>query len=276
MSTMYWFRSAAGVALEHPVCAKRKDAVLRHFSRRHAARWDQRTRLEALPLPQRLSAPHIVSIDAFPLLYVKNPKCACTTISQVLYILQEGRDFHGQIHHEHDVLQQGNAAAEKNLHRLQDGTYVRFSFVRNPLARAVSGFANFFLSKTNPEHRQHMAHMEARGFSDGKNIHENFGAFLEYVAESMALDPSRTDRHFRTQRRVLNIDSWNYDFIGRVEALEEGIAHVLELAGCPGTVRDRLTGLRMNSSGPSKFTPTPDQERRVRELYAEDYEAFGY
>ena len=80
------------------------------------------------------------------LVYRVVPKCACSTIGQILYYGDHGRFFEGDIHDAREGLWKWNGTSDRERAReviagaVQSGSAFTFTCVRNPYARVLSCF----------------------------------------------------------------------------------------------------------------------------------------
>lgn len=251
-----------------PVFGKTKDRYLRWISRRHAGRY----RMSKLGHAQVITLSHLVVSNDQRLAYVKNSKVACTSVSAALYQYSYGKVFCGNIHRT-DELRQGPRCLEHNVHAAYNGAIV-FSFVRNPVARARSAFINFFIDQRNNEAAKHLEAINARGMLLKGDVQYKFDIFLEYVEESMATDPERTDRHWRSQTLNTGLNMLPLSHVGRLEnGLSAGLKIVSDLLG---GARLEAPERPMNASSEIDFEPSRAQIAKIQQIYAEDYENFGY
>ena len=195
---------------------------------------------------------------------------------------------------------------------MRDPGYFKFTFVRHPLPRLVSAYANKILRAETVAWPTIRA-IQARQDSAGLGIVERylklrsaarrrdltdaeaqrgatFREFVEYVATE---PPSSLEPHWRPQHPFLG--GLSFDFIGRLEQLQADFATVqrtlgLDLplpqsnrssyaaAGDGETVADweasRLRALPVLPAWQNFYTP--DLTRLAAQVYAEDIEQFGY
>lgn len=250
----------------------RKACLLAPFSKRYRRIASART------LPPELM-PVIGNCIAFNegnALFVKNHKAACSTIARLIYFHENQQDYAGNIHQVYDGLVQGlpNFPAVVEAIR-RPGTF-RFTFVRDPVARAVSAYKNIFLEKTNQAWSLHEAHIRQWGFNDSASDGDNFEVFLDYITESLHREPYLTDPHFRRQVDNTGVHHLQFDVIGYVESMDA------DLSALSGILPEVQRGAR-SSSGERKanrttvvFTPDDAQVARLKAIYREDYEVFAY
>ena len=80
----------------------------------------------------------------------------------------------------------------------------------------------------------------------------------------------------RSQTLSIALGHIRYSHIGRVESLKQDLQTISEMIGY-SMFDDRRELPSVNRArGRSGFEPTAEQWRKIRQLYAQDYEAFGY
>lgn len=153
--------------------------------------------------------------------------------------------------------------ARKQLAKLP-GDYFLFAFVRNPLTRLYSAYANKLLDSASGGTRNIFAHM---GMSPGM-------PFEDFVMRVAELKDHQIDRHLRSQHWFLTYeDKLFVDYIGKMENLS---ADWKELQ-----TRFRVPALpHKNSSSAADPDSWQPFTRRLAEVaierYREDIELFGY
>jgi len=160
--------------------------------------------------------------------------------------------------------------------RLQ--TYFKFLFVREPLHRLLSAFKNKFLPdsyfKISTGYRNEIVKLyRPNDFKPGKQNWITFEEFIKYYSS----DRYR-DQHWLQYEKVCHPCFVNYDFIGRLETLEEDATLLLELAG----LDDRVTFPKIHQQtshdevlGYYSQVP-PEYIIRIGEQYCSDFLMFGY
>ncbi len=221
---------------------------------------------------------HAVTTPDGLFFYLRNSKTGCTTISQMLHGYAFGRPFDGDIHHSRDLPQ---GIRHWRLHRraLDDGGAIKFSFVRHPVGRLRSAFFDFFVDCKNDARHRHWDNMVQLGFSPAGDITRNFDVFLDYVALNLERSERHCDQHWRPQWICLGSGKIAYDFIGRMENFDDDVARLFSRAGIMSLVektRRMLPYNRSSNSARGDLHVRPDQLRKIRALYATDFETFGY
>jgi hypothetical protein len=240
-----------------------------------------------LPLPLGQALRRAVSSCDGRILYVKNPKAACSSLTQLVHRLDRG-DF-VPLHRLHGAsgIRQGVRYAEAHLHSLGDPNCFRFTFVRDPVARTVSAFMMLFGGKPSQvfDTRERLKQASAQeqgmwtlGYDPDGDVHRNFEVFIEYLEHCLAVAPAEVNIHWKPQTLSIARGYIDYAHIGRVETLKRDLRIIREMSG-----RDLLEGLdgvpHFNGSSTARskqFTVSQAQRRKIRALYADDCAAFGY
>lgn len=133
--------------------------------------------------------------------------------------------------------------------------YFKFTFVRDPLARALSAFKFMQAGGMTPRDKAY----------SGKLAGLTFAEFAPRLAEFQDIEHFRPQHSFicHPYRRVL------VDYVGRVETMAESFAYVAQAMDFKG----QLPHLNSGSEKPA----VDDETRRiVRAFYEKDYVLFGY
>lgn len=197
-----------------------------------------------------------------PVVYVANPKAGCSTIAHSLKSAQAeayarvGRTYTrvSSPHTEDDCLRSRGLAPSRCRDR-----YL-FAVVRNPFARALSGY----LDKAF-----HLDHREFRELRHLQTV--SFEAFLRAVA---AYDRNLLDDHFRAQHINLHYPNLDYDAIFYLEN-PAPIACFLEKIA-PDFKFERFSPHARGALDKLAEHYNPTTLDLVREIYAKDFELFGY
>lgn len=154
---------------------------------------------------------------------------------------------------------------------LRGGAYKRFCFVRDPYSRILSAY----LDK--------IAGLDKRGL--GAGFRRNYGLdeaapvsfkdFLELL-KTGAIEEKNWDQHWRTQFTLVRPDLIKYDLVGKLETFDDSYAELKVL------LKDKIDDYR--TIAPHKTNAadilddhyTPDLRAIVADLYAKDFEYFGY
>lgn len=178
-----------------------------------------------------LQTVHLVNqgLSARPFVYMKNHKAACSTVVATL-LRQTGSHPETAISDLdaatiHNPPKRLIASGRKGLtvdravQALGSGAVFKFTFVRDPVSRTISAFADKIVGGG----RQKTRLLRYLGRPAGDDI--TLSEFLDIIAhDAGAMD---LDRHWRPQWKEISYDQIAYDFIGRVENLTGDLSHVV-------------------------------------------------
>lgn len=197
-------------------------------------------------------------------IYVNNPKVACSTIKLALQRAELDNPGYQPLRSVHD-----HAASplltfpDLDLDRLGalfDDYYV-FSFVRCPYRRLQSAYANKILVPQKQGRPREQAGFAARETP-------SFSAFVHAIAGQ---NPRHHNPHWRPQWINLSKEAIRFDFIGRLEAFGADWIVLSERLGL--CLKPERAG---KSTDPSQAIYTAETAALVAQVYARDFELFGY
>ena len=110
------------------------------FSKRYACI----ASLQSLPSDHALIIGNCVTFNEGFVVFIKNHKAACTTISQLLYLHQNGIVCEDNVHKYYERLIQGLPNFPVIVEALMARNTFKCTFVRHPVSRAVSAFKDIF------------------------------------------------------------------------------------------------------------------------------------
>jgi hypothetical protein len=219
------------------------------------------------------------------LFFLKNPKAACSTVLQLMHHHEHGHFAEVRHLHRMSAVQQGIRHANTLVAALDDPNCVRFTAVRDPATRAVSGFMMFFSGAgaevfkaegRDKKAAKREAGMWELGYDPDGDMHRNFDVFLDYVAMCFEASREHVNVHWRPQTLSIALDNISYDHICRVENLRQDLNIVSDLVGFPLLPPGQEPPSVNQARRRSEFRVSDEQRRKIRALYADDYEAFGY
>lgn len=246
-----------------------KDRLLAPFSKRYAGKLALSRELRQM----QAVMPFLLLSRDDRLAFVKNSKCGCTSIAQAFHFYDTGHFYKGNIHREGRHLRQGYSHWQENWKSVEAERPFLFSFVRNPVSRLVSAYMDFVVLKRNPEAAQHTETFAQRGLYQVDDKVDGLDRFLDLIADEFAVDPMLSDRHWRPQFLNLGGGLLDFQLIGKMERFTEDLRR-LHVAS--GVSLERFPVTIANRSGSEAIVATPEQRRKIRDLYEKDYEAYGY
>jgi hypothetical protein len=202
-------------------------------------------------------------------LYVENAKVACTTIKRSLQLAELDGDLELLPENVHDrslsplIAPSGNMALFRSV-LAED--FFRFTFVRNPYTRALSCYLEKFAE--NEYERARLSPQLGLDLS----VIPSFEEFLIAVREQPA---GSRDIHWEGQAFLLRPNAMKYTFIGRFEQFGSHWKKVFEYLGLPAAGQAQM---RHSTDASSRLSAHYGWRERalVREIYMEDFLAFGY
>ncbi len=219
--------------------------------------------------------------DEFRFIYFNNPKCACTTVKASLNLacaaaLGQNLSYRSiaDIHNRHLnlLLTPAQVGFERFNTILEDKSYFKFCFVREPIRRVASAFA----SKLSWPSESLVALNRRLGHADHAAL--GFEDFLKILSSDHQLRD--IDEHWRLQRKQVCFDLVRFDKIGLFENLEADLRAVIRRVFGARTeqpifdVRQFFPG---NTSNAGKLLQTSTMEtiRTISEIYREDIELYA-
>jgi Sulfotransferase family len=228
------------------------------------------------------------------------PKCACSTIGQIMHYSDHGTFFDGDIHDAKTglhkwALEDSQEPITRNV--LSHGSYV-FTFVRNPYTRILSSFFDKIcgIQRNGKRYRGNLVPLLIQkygievGGEDGKQEFDqirSFRRFLLFVRDTVRWrKPMEPDIHWSAMSGHVSTFIHNggrYDRIFWIEKFNEGMAEVLTAIEPPHLV-DLDTIPRFNESeghGPKRAHPVEDyfddlSMHLIYEIYKRDFDLFKY
>jgi len=205
--------------------------------------------------------------------FVKNAKAGTSTVLLWMHRIHTGdHEFTPEVNiHGVHALPAPADVGWNRVARMLDGEAFRFTFVRDPIGRVESAYVDKIV------HSRHDRLWRRTRLQNTLGLPEDPGqvpTLDQFVAALEAQDPIRMDPHWRPQHLNLMNPLITYDAVGRVETFSADLAPIRKLAGLPDApveaqnVNDERDG--------TPFDGRPDLLRRVREVYARDFELYGY
>jgi len=228
------------------------------------------------------------------------PKCACSTIGQIMFYSDHGRFYDGDIHDASDGLHKWALEGSQPLIEANVAGHrsVAFTCVRNPYTRILSSFFDKIcgIQRNGKRYRGNLVPLLIQkygievGGPDGKDEFDqirSFRRFLLFVRDTIRWKkPMEPDIHWSAMSGHVStfiVNGGRYDHIFWTEKFAEGMQHVLDsIETKVPIVLDEVP--RFNESeghGPKRAHPVEDyfddlSMHLVYEIYKRDFELFRY
>jgi hypothetical protein len=244
--------------------------------------------------------PGIWMTESESVLYRVVPKCACSTIGQILYFSDHGVFFDGDIHDASSgmhkwSMEPSQRVIEANV--LGHSSYV-FTCVRNPYARILSSFFDKIagIQRNGKRYRGNLVPQLAQKYGIEVGTPEtgfefdqikSFRRFLLFARDTIRWRrPMEPDIHWSAMSGHIStfiVNGGRYDNIFFTEKFNDGMQSVLDAIKTPVKV-DLATIPKFNESeghGPKRAHPVSayfdDLSRHlIWEIYKKDFQLFKY
>jgi hypothetical protein len=244
--------------------------------------------------------PGVWMTESESMVYRVVPKCACSTIGQIMYYSDHGSFYDGDIHDAQDGIYKW--AQEENQDRIVRNVKAHESFaftaVRNPYARILSSFFDKIcgIQRNGNRYRNNLVPLLVQKYGvevgDPENGFEfdqikSFRRFLLFARDTIRFRrPMDPDIHWSAMSGHIStfiLNGGTYDHIFWTEAFDDGMKTVLDRVKTPHEVD--LTAIpRFNESavhGPERAHPVEDyfddlSMHLMWEIYHRDFRLFRY
>ncbi|AVO37814.1 sulfotransferase family protein [Pukyongiella litopenaei] len=244
--------------------------------------------------------PGIWMTESESVIYRVVPKCACSTIGQIMFYSDHGRFFDGDIHDAKDGLHKWARPESQDpiTRNVQEHGSYAFTCVRNPYSRILSSFFDKIcgIQRNGKRYRGNLVPLLTYkygvevGGDDGKGEFDqirSFRRFLLFARDTIRWRrPMDPDIHWSAMSGHISTfvaNGGTYDRIIWTERFNEGMAQVLDAIETPhAVVLDDIP--RFNESeghGPKRAHPVEAyfddlSMHLVYEIYKRDFDLFGY
>ncbi|HEY3529637.1 MAG TPA: sulfotransferase family protein [Nocardioides sp.] len=201
--------------------------------------------------------------------FVKNAKAAASTITLWLHRIYTGNYTQKPIRniHANYAMPHSRELGWGRVARMLDGEAFRFGFVREPMRRLESAYLDKIERTTDERWRDEIRRV--------LELPPDSPVGLDQFVDALeAQDERGMDPHWRPQHLNLMHPLVELDFVGRLENFDADLTRLRELAGLP----DAPVTVRNVTKRPSGgvLDGHPGLQRRVRQVYAKDFELYGY
>ncbi|WP_134680733.1 sulfotransferase family protein [Paracoccus ravus] len=228
------------------------------------------------------------------------PKCACSTIGQIMFYSDHGRYFDGDIHDSTSGLHKWNQDASQRVieEKVKNHGALTFTCVRNPYSRILSSFFDKIagIQRNGKRYRGNLVPQLIQRYGIDVGSPENdfdfdqiasFRRFLLFARDTIRWRrPMEPDIHWSAMSghiATFIVNGGRYDQIFFTEKFDEGMQKVLDAA--PVTHKLNLADVpKFNESeghGPKRKHKVSDyfddlSRHLVWEIYKKDFQLFKY
>jgi len=244
--------------------------------------------------------PGVWMTESESMVYRVVPKCACSTIGQIMYFSDHGEFYDGDIHDSKEGLHKWAQDHSQPLIEANVQGHKSYSFtcVRNPYTRILSSFFDKIcgIQRNGNRYRGNLVPLLVQkygievGGDDGKQPFDqirSFRRFLLFARDTIRWRrPMEPDIHWSAMSGHIStfiVNGGSYDKIFWTEDFNTGMQQVLDNVDVPNPI-DLATIPRFNESeghGPKREHPVEDyfddlSMHLVYEIYKRDFELFKY
>lgn len=168
---------------------------------------------------------------------------------------------------------------------LQDPTYFKFLFVRNPYSRALSCYMDKFRNNdstyVNKEYRTFLAQLFNWQYAREVDIQNHpRPSFRSFVDQLTRHEPITMNAHWAPQTLLCGLDIMPYDFVGHMEHLQKDTQYVLSYLDKQNDHFPTHEEIGFPPSGASedkaKLLYTNDLLLKIRAIYDMDFRYLEY
>lgn len=169
------------------------------------------------------------------------------------------------------------------------GNYTKFIFVRHPFERLVSAYESKFGSTVIDDRyqrgvgtniiRKYRQNPTAISLEKGDDV--TFVEFVNFIIDKWKLPKERMDAHWLSAIELCFPCSIEYDFIGKVETLEQDVSFLLQKLNETDLIPSFQEKQKAPNTTQSVWRQTMKQlnQQQMEDLisiYAADFQIFGY
>ncbi|XP_015974624.2 carbohydrate sulfotransferase 12 isoform X2 [Rousettus aegyptiacus] len=250
---------------------------------------------------------HLIVDDRHGVIYCYVPKVACTNWKRVMIVLSESlldrgapyrdpldipREYvhNSSTHLTFNKFWRRYGKFSRHLMKAKLRKYTKFLFVRDPFVRLISAFRSKFQLENEEFYRRFAVPMlrmysnhtslpasVSEAFSAGLKV--SFANFIQYLLDPHTEKLAPFNEHWRQVHRLCHPCQIEYDFVGKLETLDQDAAQLLRLLKVdkrlhfPPSYRNRTA----SSWEEGWFAQIPLAWRQqLYKLYEADFVLFGY
>lgn len=239
--------------------------------------------------------PGVWMTESESMIYRVVPKCACSTIGQIMHYSDHGRFYDGDIHDATDGIHKWaiEASQPKIEHAVRGHTALTFTCVRNPYTRILSSFFDKIagIQRNGKRYRGNMIPLITQKYGievegDFDQI-ASFRRFLLFARDTIRWKrPMEPDIHWSAMSghiATFIANGGRYDQIFWTEKFDNGMQKVLDAVDTkyPIVLKDIPRFNESEGHGPKRAHPVEDyfddlSRHLIWEIYNRDFRLFKY
>ncbi|KAG9343001.1 hypothetical protein JZ751_015218, partial [Albula glossodonta] len=245
---------------------------------------------------------HLIVDDRHGIIYCYVPKVACTNWKRIMIVLSESLLLNGvpyqdpldiptehihnsSLHLTFNKFWKRYGKFSRHLMKIKLKKYTKFLFVRDPFVRLISAYRNKFEQVNEEFYRRFAVVMLKRygNYSDPPasvvdaftaGIRPSFSNFIQYLLDPQTEKEMPFNEHWRQVYRLCHPCQINYDFIGKLETLDEDAEHLLRILRVDNIIQFPPSNRNRTASSWERdwFANIPYESRRkLYKLYEADF-----
>ncbi|XP_030628277.1 carbohydrate sulfotransferase 12-like [Chanos chanos] len=243
---------------------------------------------------------NLIVDDRHGIIYCYIPKVGCTEWKRIMIVLSESLKVNGvpvknPLDISHDDTHKRTSVVflnrfSKQVMKEKLEKYKKFIFVRHPYVRLISAYRDKFVKENQEFYTRYGLHMlrkygnNSRPPANVKVAHAagilpSFSNFIQYVTDPETLKHGLFDEHWRQMYRLCHPCQINYDFIGKMETMEEDAAFLLHILHVDNIVKFPPSNINRTAESWVRewYANIPDEwKRKLSKIYERDFKLFGY
>lgn len=300
-----WKAHSSTVSLDRTQSQDRRKQLLHDFCTNYTLDFPGRNRsFDDIPNKE---LDHLIVDDRHGIIYCYVPKVACTNWKRIMIVLSEsllnqGIPFldpleiprehvhNSSVHFTFNKFWKRYGKFARHLMKIKLKKYTKFLFVRDPFVRLISAYRSKFEIENEEFYRSFAVTMLKRytnhtdppksvveAFAAG--IKPSFSNFIQYLLDPRTEEHMPFNEHWRQVHRLCHPCQINYDFVGKLETLDEDAEYLLSLLNVDNVVQfpPSYHNRTVSSWEEDWFANIPVEWRReLYKLYEADFSLFGY
>ncbi|KAK6476002.1 carbohydrate sulfotransferase 12-like [Huso huso] len=300
-----WKARSSTVSLDRTQSQDRRKQLLHDFCTNYTLDFPGRNRsFDDIPNKE---LDHLIVDDRHGIIYCYVPKVACTNWKRIMIVLSEsllnqGIPFldpleiprehvhNSSVHFTFNKFWKRYGKFARHLMKIKLKKYTKFLFVRDPFVRLISAYRSKFEIENEEFYRSFVVTMLKRytnhtdppksvveAFAAG--IKPSFSNFIQYLLDPRTEEHMPFNEHWRQVHRLCHPCQINYDFVGKLETLDEDAEYLLSLLNVDNVVQfpPSYHNRTVSSWEEDWFANIPVEWRReLYKLYEADFSLFGY